>query len=98
MQNRSDLGGYDAMVFAFPEDTNVDFINHFVPVALDIGWYAANGAHVSHATMQPCPEGDNCPTYGADGLFRYAVETLAGGLSRLGLARADATLHVGGSC
>lgn len=98
MQHRSDLGGYDAMVFAFAEDTSVQFVNHFVPVDLDIGWYDANGALVDHTSMDKCPDGENCPTYGAAGLFRFAVETLTGGLADLGLTRAGATLHVGGAC
>lgn len=98
MQNRSDLAGYDAMVFAFAQDSNVLFINHFVPVDLQIGWYDAAGGLVDHTEMQACPDGENCPTYGPDGLYRYAVETLTGGLDRLGLTRSGAVLHLGGSC
>ncbi len=44
MQGRRDLGGYDAMVFAFAEDSTTTFINHFVPVDLSIGWYDATGS------------------------------------------------------
>lgn len=98
MQNRTNLGGYDAMVFAFPADTTVAFINHFVPVDLDIGWYDANGTLVDFTTMDKCPDGVNCPTYAARSMYRYAVETLAGGLAGLGLTDAGATLTVTGGC
>lgn len=98
MQNRSTLGGYDAMIFAFDTDTQTQFINHFVPIDLDIGWYNANGTLVDFTTMEKCPEGVDCPTYAARGPYRYAVETPAGGLSALGLTASGATLTVGGGC
>lgn len=96
MQNRSDLGGYDAMIFAFAADQTVSFINHFVPIDLDIGWYDARGVLVDFTRMDKCPDGVDCPTYSAKGPFRYAVETPAGGLSALGLTASGATLHVVG--
>lgn len=98
MQNRRDLGGYDAMVFAFDRDETVSFVNHFVPVDLQIGWYDSAGKLVDHTTMDKCPDGIDCPTYAARTLYRYAVETLTGGLDDLGLTDSGATLHVGGSC
>lgn len=98
MQNRTDLGGYDAMIFAFAEDETVSFTNHFVPIDLDIGWYATNGVIVDFTTMAKCPTGNDCPTYASRDPFRYAVETPVGGLAGLGLTNAGATLHVGGSC
>jgi uncharacterized membrane protein (UPF0127 family) len=98
MQNRRDLGGYDAMVFSFPTDENVSFTNHFVPIDLDIGWYDARGVIVDHTTMQKCPDGVDCPTYAARDVFRYAVETPVGGLAGLGLTNAGSTIHVGGAC
>jgi uncharacterized membrane protein (UPF0127 family) len=98
MQNRSDLGGYDAMIFAFEQDSTTQFVNHFVPIDLDIGWYDASGGLVDFTTMDKCPEGDNCPTYAARGPYRYAVETAAGGLAALGLTGSGATLSVGGGC
>ncbi len=98
MQQRSDLGGYDAMVFAFDEDETVGFTNHFVPIDLDIGWYDKHGVVVDYTTMEKCPDGNNCPDYTARDVFRYAVETPVGGLSALGLMTAGSTIHVGGSC
>ena len=98
MQNRDDLGGYDAMIFAFEQDSTVSFVNHFVPVDLDIGWYDRNGALVDFTTMDKCPDGANCPTYASRAMYRYAVETLSGGLGGLGLTAAGASLTVTGSC
>jgi uncharacterized membrane protein (UPF0127 family) len=98
MQNRSDLSGYDAMVFSFPTDETVSFTNHFVPIDLDIGWYDAKGVIVDYTTMQKCPDGVDCPTYAARDVFRYAVETPVGGLAGLGLTNAGSTIHVGAAC
>lgn len=98
MQGKDTLFGYDAMVFAFAEPTTVQFINHFVPIDLSIGWYNAHGVLVDHTTMQACPEGKDCPTYASKDPFSYAVETPVGGLAALGLAHAGSVLHVGGVC
>ncbi len=98
MQGMAELRGYDAMVFAFAEDTSTAFINHFVPIDLSIGWYDADGRLVDHTTMAACPEGKNCPLYASKGSFRYAVETPSGGLEEMSLTEPGATLHVGGVC
>ena len=98
MQGMHSLSGYDAMVFAFRDDTTVQFINHFVPIELSIGWYAANGALVDHATMAPCPKGQNCPTYASKDPFRYAIETPVGGLEAMGLTGGGSVVHLGGGC
>jgi len=98
MQGKDSLFGYDAMVFAFAQPTTVQFINHYVPIDLSIGWYNAHGVLVDHTTMQACPQGKDCPTYAAKDPFSYAVETPVGGLAALGLAHAGSVLHVGGVC
>jgi uncharacterized membrane protein (UPF0127 family) len=98
MERREDLGGYDAMVFAFPRDTTTQFVNHFVPVPLQIGWYDKDGGFVDGATMEACPEGDDCPLFSSKDPFRYAIETLSGGLSQLGAFGAGNTVHIGGAC
>jgi uncharacterized membrane protein (UPF0127 family) len=98
MQGRRDLAGYDAMVFAFAEDTTTRFINHFVPIDLSIGWYDSRGRRVDATRMEACATGRDCPTYGARDPYRYAVETPTGGLERLGLAQPGSVLHLGGAC
>jgi uncharacterized membrane protein (UPF0127 family) len=81
LRKRADLGPYGGMLFVFPADTQVDFTMSTVPVALDIGFYAAGGRVVDHLHMLPCPGPEtSCPVYAARGAFRYAVETLTGGL------------------
>ncbi|MBA2609097.1 MAG: DUF192 domain-containing protein [Actinobacteria bacterium] len=98
MQQRSDLGGYDAMVFAFGADVATAFTNHFVPIDLSIGWFDARGRLVDQTTMDACPDGNDCPTYASKDPFRYAIETPVGGLSALGLAGSGSVVHVGGGC
>jgi uncharacterized membrane protein (UPF0127 family) len=98
MQGKSSLMGYDAMVFAFAEPTTVQFVNHYVPIDLSIGWYDRDGVLVDHTTMEACPSGQNCPTYASKDPFSYAVETPVGGLAALGLTHTGAVLHVGGGC
>lgn len=98
MQQRRDLGGYDAMVFAFGSDVTTQFTNHFVPIALSIGWYDSAGRLVDTTTMDPCPEGVDCPTYASKDPYRYAIETPVGGLSALGLSGTGSVVHLGGSC
>jgi uncharacterized membrane protein (UPF0127 family) len=88
----SDLRGYDAMIFRFDADTEAQFINHFVPIDLTIGWYDADGRLVDHTTMDKCPSGQNCPTYASDKPYRFAVETPASD----GLV--GNSLQIGGSC
>lgn len=98
MQRRQDLGGYDAMVFAFAKDTQTQFINHNVPVPLQIGWYDKDGNFLDGTTMDACPEGIDCPVYGSRDPYRYAIESLGGGLDRIGAFGSGATVHLGGSC
>jgi len=98
MQRREDLGGYDAMVFAFPTDVTSAFSNHFVPIDLSIGWFDSRGRLLDHTTMEACPEGRDCPTYASRDPYRYAIETPVGGLSALGLASSGSVVHLGGSC
>jgi len=98
MQRRSDLAGYDAMVFRFEADTTTSFINHFVPIDLSIGFYDASGRLVDTEEMAACPSGSGCPDYSAGAPFRTAIETAAGGLAQLGLAAPGAQVTLGGAC
>jgi len=81
LRQRSDLGPYDAMLFQFPGPTDVGFTMSTVPVALEIGFFSADGTRTSTRHMLPCPKAENeCPVYRADGRFEFAVETLGGKL------------------
>lgn len=87
LRQRSDLGPYDAMLFQFPGPTQVGFTMSTVPVALEIGFYSADGTRTSSRHMLPCPKAeDECPVYRADAPFEFAVETLGGKLPKGDLA------------
>ncbi len=69
------------MLFVFAGTTNVGFTMSTVPVSLDIGFYRSDGHTVDIRRMVPCAGSDaSCPVYRARGSFRYALETLIGGL------------------
>lgn len=82
LMRRRDLGRYDGMLFVFGGPTQSSFTMSDVPVPLDIGWYDAAGRPVDRLVMQPCPGRSvtECPSYRSRGPYRYAVETLQGGL------------------
>lgn len=83
LRKRSDLGRYDAMLFAFDEPTATRFTMSTVPVALDIGFYDQFGRFVDRLRMAPCAGSEaGCPVYASSAPFVYAVETLAGDLPR----------------
>jgi len=83
LRQRATLGPYGGMLFVFSSDSRVGFTMSTVPVALDIGFYGANGRTVDRLRMWPCPHPESeCPVYQARHSFRYAVETLAGRLPR----------------
>lgn len=98
LMGRSDLGGYDAMVFRFENDTDGTFFMRNVPIPLSIAWFDASGLFVSSTDMEPCPpDQQECPTYPPGGVYRFALETPKGGLERLGVAPGS-VLSLGGAC
>jgi uncharacterized membrane protein (UPF0127 family) len=100
MMGRHDLGGYDAMVFAWPtpvDNSQVYFYNRKVPIALSIAWFDSGGRFVSTADMDPCGDIPTCPTFKAAGRYQFAVEVPKGGLGRLGIAP-GAIIDVKSSC
>lgn len=82
--NRTDLGGYDGMVFAFENDTTASFYMKNTKIALTIIFFTADGKYVSQTDMTPCTS-DPCPLYGADAPYRYALEVMTGTATELGL-------------
>lgn len=78
---RSDVGAYDGMLFVFDDDSTSTFTMSGVPVPLSIGWYDRDGRPAGREAMVPCESSRaDCPSYAADDPYRYAVETLDGGL------------------
>jgi uncharacterized membrane protein (UPF0127 family) len=82
LMRRRELGPYRGMLFVFEGPTQGPFTMSDVPVPLDIGWYDDDGRLVDRLVMQPCPgrSPSECPSYRSRAPYRYAVETLEGGL------------------
>jgi hypothetical protein len=93
----TDLGGYDGMVFAFPEDSETGFWMMNTVMPLSIAWFEADGDLVSTADMEPCTSQTDCPTYPPTGSYRFALEVPQGGLDRLGVEEGS-TISLGGEC
>jgi uncharacterized membrane protein (UPF0127 family) len=83
------LGGYDGMVFAYPEPTSGSFWMRNTRVPLTITFVAADGRPVGTVAMEPCPdESPSCPTYGPDAAYRWAIEVPTDRVDEVGLAAA----------
>lgn len=80
-----DLAGYPGMLFVFPADSEGGFWMRNTPMPLSIAYLDAEGTIVSTADMAPCDDVDTCPSYPADGPYRFTVEVPQGGLDDLGL-------------
>ena len=63
---RTDMGGYDAMIFKFAEDTSGTFYMKDTPMPLSIAWFDGEGRFVSSTDMEPCLNQRTCPTYAAE--------------------------------
>jgi uncharacterized protein len=93
-----DLGGYSGMLFVFDQDSQASFYMANTPMPLSIAWFDAEGELVSTTDMDPCLDPNaNCPTFPADGPYRFALEVPQGGLGDLGIGPGS-RLSVGGSC
>jgi len=95
MTGRTDLGGYDAMIFRFPSDTTVRFFNRGVPISLSIAWFDGAGVYLGQAKLGVCLL--RCPSLAPVQPFRFAMEVPEGGLGSLGVGQGSVLL-VGGSC
>ncbi|HMJ76648.1 MAG TPA: DUF192 domain-containing protein [Iamia sp.] len=96
----TDLGGYDGMLFRFPDDSDGGFWMKDTVLPLSIAYLDADGAVVSTADMDPCPPGTaRCPSYPADGPYRMALEVEQGDLAPLALEQdSTARLEPTGPC
>jgi uncharacterized membrane protein (UPF0127 family) len=86
LMNRTDLGGYDGMLFRFDDDIQGGFYMKDTLIPLSIAWFDADGRFVSSTDMPPCGDIAACPTYSPDKPYRYALEVALGGLPDLGIA------------
>ena len=89
------LGGYDGMLFRFDEDGTGGFWMKNTRLPLSIAYLDADGAIVSTADMEPCPDGtERCPGYPPDGPYRSTIEVVQGRLDDLGI-EGDARVTIG---
>lgn len=93
----TDFGGYAGMLFVWNEDSSSQFYMRNTPTPLSIAWFDAQGELVSTADMAPCGEADDCPLYGAERPYRFALEVPQGELASLGIEEGS-ELRVGGHC
>lgn len=85
LMNRTNLGGYDGMIFRFAADTSVAFYMKDTPLPLSIAFFDGAGRYVSGADMAPCLGQATCPTYSAARPYRLALEVPQGALPGLGV-------------
>ena len=97
LMGRTDLGGYDGMLFVFDEDTRSNFYMLNTPLPLSIAWFDSAGRFISAADMEPCLMGPDCPLYGAAGPYRFALEVPVGGLDELGIGPGS-LIEIDGEC
>jgi uncharacterized membrane protein (UPF0127 family) len=97
LMNRTDIGGYDGMLFKFATDTTVSFYMKDTPLPLSIAFFDGSGAFVSTADMAPCIHQATCPIYSAARPYRWALEVPEGALPRLAIGPGT-RLTAGGPC
>jgi uncharacterized membrane protein (UPF0127 family) len=74
-----DLGELDGMLFAWPEAVQARFTMRNTLIPLDIGFFNPEGELIEVLQMVPCDDSE-CPGYGIDSPFRWALEAPAGAL------------------
>lgn len=98
LMGRTDLAGYDGMIFEWRSATTTAFYMKDTLIPLAIAWFDDRGRFVSSAEMVPCPAGTaSCPLYQAASPYTVAIEAPASGLTRIGIGPGS-VLAVGGSC
>jgi len=92
------LGGYDGMLFEFPDDQDGSFWMRNTPMPLSIAYFDRAGKVVSITDMAPCADKASCPSYPASGTFRYALEVPKGGLDGVLVAKGSRITIVARKC
>jgi hypothetical protein len=80
----TDLGDLAGMLFVWEEPVQVGFWMKDTLIPLDIAFIDGDRGVVSVATMEPCIE-DQCPSYGSEFPYTFALEVPAGSLPGLTL-------------
>jgi uncharacterized membrane protein (UPF0127 family) len=83
----TDLGEAAGMLFVFDAEGVHRFYMWQTPMPLDIAFFAADGAYVDSASMEPClqPPSDACARYAATEPSLLALELPVGGLAEFDL-------------
>jgi uncharacterized membrane protein (UPF0127 family) len=97
LMNRTDLAGYDGMLFQFVDPTTTQFYMKDTLISLSIAWFDATGRFVSATDMTPCAKAAVCPLYHAAAPYTVALEVAQGQLGHVGVGPGS-SLTVGGFC
>ena len=97
LAGRSDLSGYDGMLFVHPADVTAAIPTRNTGLALSTAFFDAGGRFMSSSDTEPCADRVDCPTVTPSAPYRYAIQVAQGGLGGLGI-EAGAVLSVGGPC
>jgi len=85
LMNRTDIGGYDGMLFRFSNDFTGRFYMKDTPLPLSIAFFDSSGQFLATDDMAPCIHQPTCPLYGPSQPYRYALEVPQGALPRLAI-------------
>ena len=84
-----DLPDDVGMLFVFGEDRRGGFWMKDTLIPLSIAFIAADGSIVDILDMEPCPSGDDCPSYVPDTEYRYALEVERGWFEARGIEEGE---------
>lgn len=78
-----ELGGYDGMLFRFPDPKDGGFWMRNTPMPLSIAYADASGTVFQVEDMVPCSDDPSCPSYPAEQAFGLVLEVPQGRLDDL---------------
>ena len=97
LKGRTNLSGYDAVLFSFGVDTTTAFTMDGTLIPLSLAWFGADGKFLGSANLAVVPVGQTSPTYSPPSPYRYALEVPQGSLGGLGVT-SDSVLVFGLTC
>ena len=97
LYGRSDLAGYDGLMFFFPADVTAGVPTRNVGMSLSTAFFDAGGRFRSAVDTDACDDRADCPSPAPSGPYRYALQVAKGTLPSMGI-EAGAVLSVGGPC
>lgn len=84
LMGRSDLSGYDGMLFRHDSDLNLSFVMTDTIIPLTVAFFDSDGRFISSTDMVPCLA-QPCPGYPPPRPYRMAMEVPQGRLPSLGI-------------